>query len=215
MTGWSFSNIGREILPAIFSASWLYFFSYSCIQNYLDRKTLLAIPLSLLVFAGLLILNAKLIFLNLPNYFLSFVFICAILGCTILDLVEMTVPRICSIWLAPFWIFFAQLSLLQINSTESLIAGIFGFCIPWGIAVLYKKFSGKDGLGFGDVELLTMIGTFLGITKIFSTLYIASFSCLILSLALRLTHNINLAETKIPFAPFLALGALLSFILPF
>ena len=83
-----------------------------------------------------------------------------------------------------------------------------GYFLPWLAGYLYRLARGIDGMGQGDFELLGMIGAFWGPTRM---LYVLVVSCVvavifgdIFSLSVRGTRNI-----RIPFAPFLVLGALI------
>lgn len=69
----------------------------------------------------------------------------------------------------------------------------------------------KNSLGMGDVKLMGIIGFYVGITDLFS--------CMLLSLVLSLVAGVALIMAKkitskdfIPFAPFLALGTVLTLI---
>lgn len=201
----------NTILSGFFTAIWLYFFVYLCNEKYLDKKILFGLPTGAFLAIIFVLFKSRPDFdLALAVYLLVFVFISALVACIISDIVEMTVPRICSIWLTPFWLFFAKLNLLPVDFFTSLQGASFGFLMPWFIANLYKKISGKDGLGFGDIELLTMVGAFIGSAGVIATFYFASISCLLFSSILFLINkNYTTFNTPIPFAPFLSFAALL------
>jgi leader peptidase (prepilin peptidase)/N-methyltransferase len=64
----------------------------------------------------------------------------------------------------------------------------------------------KESMGFGDVELLAMIGAFLGWQRVILTFFLAPFFGAVVGI-------INLMikkEHTIPYGPFLSLGALIS-----
>ncbi len=44
----------------------------------------------------------------------------------------------------------------------SLLGAVSGGGCLWLIATLYRRFSGVDGMGFGDVKMTAMLGAFLG-----------------------------------------------------
>lgn len=84
-------------------------------------------------------------------------------------------------------------------------AGAGGF---WLMAWLYAKATGRDGLGFGDVKLLGMIGAFLGPLGVFGTVLVSSVVGATVGLALIFSRRGGL-RTAVPYGPFLVLGALL------
>ena len=84
-------------------------------------------------------------------------------------------------------------------------AGAGGF---WLLASVYAKATGRDGLGFGDVKLLGMIGAFLGPWGVFGTVMVSSVVGAVVGLALIAFRRGGL-RTAVPYGPFLVLGALL------
>ncbi len=100
-------------------------------------------------------------------------------------------------------------SLLREDMTflESLSGAVVGFLIPLGIYIYYVKVRKMEGLGFGDVKLLSMIGAFTGIFGVLSALFLGSLAGLIFALPY-LVRNRNL-QFAIPFGPFLSLGCFL------
>jgi len=64
----------------------------------------------------------------------------------------------------------------------------------------------KESMGFGDVELLAMIGAFLGWQKVILTFFLAPF----FGAAIGIINLIIRKEHTIPYGPFLSLAAILS-----
>ncbi len=204
-------NLIRNLLPGAFTALWGYFFVLSSCENYIDKKTLIGLPIGVLLAFLFLALKWSPEFDQIvAGYLLSFIFMASLAACTISDIVEMTVPRICSLWLIPFWIIFARLNFLPIDFTSSWQGALIGLVIPWLAATIFKSISGKDGLGMGDIELLSMVGAFLGPAGAITTLNFASISCLIFAAVRYIFTTAPSINVRLPFAPFIALGALFS-----
>ncbi len=92
--------------------------------------------------------------------------------------------------------------------TEALLGVLFGGGVLWLVAYIYFVFTGRDGLGGGDIKLLAWLGALLGWKAIpfiiLSSSIVGSIVGIILS-----RRNKEGLKTMIPFGPFLALGALL------
>ncbi len=91
----------------------------------------------------------------------------------------------------------------------SLFSGFFGGALLLAIAVIGKMILKKDAMGMGDIKLLAMIGTFLGIEKVCLTLFFGSVVGSLISIPLLLMGKGGW-KSKLPFGPYLALGALLA-----
>ena len=91
----------------------------------------------------------------------------------------------------------------------ALLGGGFFLLVGW----LFEKFSGKTGLGGGDVKLLAMIGAFLGVGSLPFIIFISATLGTLVGLGLTLVGGAwsggQWRTTRIPFGPFLAVAALL------
>jgi leader peptidase (prepilin peptidase)/N-methyltransferase len=114
----------------------------------------------------------------------------------------------------------------------ALVGGGILFLVAWG----YERMTGREGMGYGDVKLLAMIGAFLGWQAIPAVIIVASLTGSVAGLLAMFdgrsrrrvrriqTHFGPLAvlvslrrasrRTEIPFGPFLALGALVALYVP-
>ena len=135
------------------------------------------------------------------------VFACALIVLFVTDLQHKILPNaitysgiimgfVCSFFLPPGWV-------------SSLIGLIIGAGFLWGIAEVYIRIRGQEGLGMGDVKLLAMIGAFLGWKLVLLTLVFASFTG---SLAggLLIATGRGTMKYELPFGTFLAVGAVLA-----
>jgi len=83
----------------------------------------------------------------------------------------------------------------------ALGAGVLLF-IRWA----WKRATGKDGMGLGDVKMLAMIGAFLGWQQVGIVLFLASVAGAAVGLTLAAARGRSL-QTRLPFGTFLALAA--------
>lgn len=145
-------------------------------------------------------------------FFISYtLFFSLLLISTHTDLEAMVIPSLFSLWMAPVGILFAYFNALFISVEESIISACAGYAILWLLGFYFKKIRKKKGIGEGDMELMALIGAFLGLNGVIYTLLYGSLlgiiaACIYLYLQKKDT------QTPIPFGPFLALGAYLYFL---
>ena len=100
---------------------------------------------------------------------------------------------------------------------SSLEGAALGFAVFYSLAWVYQKWSGKSGLGGGDIKLLAMLGAFLGPAGVFSTILISSVLGSIIGITWALyekrRQTQSLMQFAIPYGPFLVLGGLYYYLL--
>jgi leader peptidase (prepilin peptidase) / N-methyltransferase len=89
---------------------------------------------------------------------------------------------------------------------------VFGAAAPalllWAGASLWSKLRGKEMLGFGDVKLIAMVGSFLGMTGAMTTMLFGSSAGAVLGIVYIKAAGKSMAEYELPFGTFLGLAAL-------
>jgi leader peptidase (prepilin peptidase)/N-methyltransferase len=89
---------------------------------------------------------------------------------------------------------------------DSLIGIVIGGGVLWAIAESYYRIRHEEGLGFGDVKMLAMIGAFLGWKLTLVTLMMGSFAGSLVGVALIALKRGSM-KYALPFGTFLAMGA--------
>lgn len=87
----------------------------------------------------------------------------------------------------------------------AIYGAVAGYLSLWLIFHLYKIFTGKEGMGYGDFKLLAMLGAWLGVAAIPWLIILSSLLGLLGGMILIMTRGIT-RETPIPFGPYLALA---------
>lgn len=91
--------------------------------------------------------------------------------------------------------------LFESAAGAALGAGVL-LAVRWG----WKRATGVDGMGLGDVKMLAMIGAFLGWRQVWVVLFFASLAGAIIGLLLTVVQKRSL-QSRLPFGTFLALAA--------
>ena len=103
----------------------------------------------------------------------------------------------------------AGLILSFFTQTHSFKEAVFGASLGAGIILFiiesYFVFTGKEGMGYGDANIMAVVGAFLGWKKVILTLFLASLVGAVYGLL-----TVRKREAALPFGPFLAVGALIS-----
>jgi leader peptidase (prepilin peptidase)/N-methyltransferase len=143
-------------------------------------------------------------------FFVYFLFFSALIGATRTDLQELVIPQAFSLWLIPVGFLLSLAGLTYVTWLGSLLGALFGYGLLWLVGFVFKFFAKREGIGVGDMELLGMIGAFLGPIAAWISLLIASIVGLIIG-----TTYLYLSgkgrKAHIPFGPFIALGATIYF----
>ncbi|MCA8965748.1 MAG: prepilin peptidase [Planctomycetes bacterium] len=94
---------------------------------------------------------------------------------------------------------------------RTLLASVVGLAVgagvTWGIRWLGSRVFGKEAMGLGDVKFLGMIGAFLGWQGALLTLFLGCVVGAVVGGLAALRGGLGL---RIPFGPYLALGALIA-----
>ena len=93
---------------------------------------------------------------------------------------------------------------------DHLIGAVLGFAVLAGLAALYKRLRGRDGLGGGDARLLAAIGAWVGWAGLPSVVVWASLAGLSWVLARIVARRAPSLDTALPYGTYLAIGAWLT-----
>ncbi len=74
----------------------------------------------------------------------------------------------------------------------------------WSVRIIGKAVLGREAMGFGDVTLMAMIGTFLGWQACLIVFFLAPFAGLVIGLLNLLLRH----DKEIPYGPFLCMASL-------
>jgi len=77
-----------------------------------------------------------------------------------------------------------QLPIMLVGVLEALLGAAFGCFFLWGAAALYKLVRKREGMGMGDVKMMAMVGTFLGLRGSFFTILLGTLLGSVIGVAL-------------------------------
>ena len=114
----------------------------------------------------------------------------------VVTLPGVTVGLVASIFLEPGW--------------RAAVRGVIvGGGALWAVGEAYFRIRGEEGMGFGDVKLLAMIGAFLGWQLMLVTALIASLTGALVGGVMVLFDRANM-KYPLPLGSFLAAGAIIA-----
>lgn len=89
---------------------------------------------------------------------------------------------------------------------DAAIGTVLGAALPLAIIWAYRWLRGVEGMGFGDVKLLAMLGAFLGWQGMLLTLSLAAVAGALVGVGLMVTGR-GSRQTELPFGTFLCAAA--------
>lgn len=128
----------------------------------------------------------------------------ALLAMSIIDIDHQLLPD--DITLPFLWLgIIANMFGIFTDIYSSLAGAIAGYGILWTVYIVFKKLTGKEGMGHGDFKLLAMLGAWLGWQMLPVIILFSSISGAIIGIALILFKQHDKSK-PIPFGPYLALA---------
>lgn len=142
-----------------------------------------------------------------PLLYQRLLFACAMIVLAVIDLEHRILPDV--ITLPGIVLGFLLSFLFPPGWRESLIGLIVGGGSLWLMGEAYFRIRGEEGMGFGDVKMLAMIGAFLGWRSMLLTLILSSLLGSLVGLGMIALKRGD-AKYALPFGTFLAAGALVA-----
>jgi leader peptidase (prepilin peptidase)/N-methyltransferase len=91
----------------------------------------------------------------------------------------------------------------------SVLGAVIGGGLLWAVAEAYLRLRGVEGMGFGDIKMMAMVGAFLGAPLALLTIMLGSLLGSVIGLAfIRLGGKTR--EYELPFGTFLSLAAIIA-----
>lgn len=146
--------------------------------------------------------------LELLRFFHAAIFCSVLLICSVIDFHLQIIPDVLSL---PMVAASPLVVLLhpELSWQSSLIGALAGGGSLYLLGVTYYMVRKEVGMGMGDVKLLAGIGGWLGYEALMPTLLISSISGAFIGIGAILITRSKTMKLKIPFGPFLAVGAVL------
>lgn len=96
-----------------------------------------------------------------------------------------------------------------LSVAESAMGALGNSLTIWAVGALYEKIRHREGLGFGDVKMIAMIGAFLGLHMALMTMIVGSLLGSLVGLAFIVISRKDASTYELPFGSFLGAAALL------
>jgi len=138
----------------------------------------------------------------------SILFICLLLSLALIDLKHMILPLELTIGGAAVFLIYSFFNPV-ISPIEAFGTAAGGALVFAAIYYLYLKVREIEGLGQGDIWMMLLLGSFLGINKLVIAVLLASFSGLIVGMFFIIFKKKDL-KMALPFGTFLSLGSYIS-----
>jgi leader peptidase (prepilin peptidase) / N-methyltransferase len=116
---------------------------------------------------------------------------------------SLTLPLL---WLglcASLWLPLSAGAPVPVDVRSSLIGAVAGYASLWSVYHLFRLFTGKDGMGYGDFKLFAALGAWLGWQMLLPIILCASAAGAVTGIAMLMMRK-QQRSTPIAFGPFLA-----------
>ncbi len=104
--------------------------------------------------------------------------------------------------------FLAMRSEVTLSVLEAALSALIPGLLFWSLGALFRLVRKKEGLGFGDVKMIAMVGTFTGITGAILTAMIGSVAGSIVGIVYIRATGKDAGSYELPFGSFLGAAAL-------
>jgi leader peptidase (prepilin peptidase)/N-methyltransferase len=140
----------------------------------------------------------------------ALVLIAALLALTVIDFDTQLLPD--DVTLPLLWIGLALNAFNVYTDLKSAVIGAMaGYLSLWSVYWLFKLFTGKEGMGYGDFKLLAALGAWLGWQMLPLTILLSSLVGAVVGISMMVIarHGRNV---PIPFGPYLAAAGLIALV---
>jgi leader peptidase (prepilin peptidase) / N-methyltransferase len=142
-----------------------------------------------------------------PASLVVFIFVCTLIVISFIDFDHQIIPHALTLVGIPL---FATLAVLfmGITAVDAFLGIMIGAGTLYFVAVYYEALTGREGMGGGDVNLMAMLGAFLGWKSLLFILLASSLLGAVVGVAFILFRGKDM-KYAVPFGPFLCLAAMI------
>lgn len=140
-----------------------------------------------------------------PAFPAAFVFVCTLIVISFIDLDRQIIPHVLSLSGIPLFAVLAVL-FMEMTVVDVFLGVMIGAAVLYFVAVYYEALTGREGMGGGDVNLLAMLGGFLGWKSLLFILLVSSLLGALVGLVFILFKGKDM-KYAVPFGPFLCVAA--------
>jgi leader peptidase (prepilin peptidase)/N-methyltransferase len=108
----------------------------------------------------------------------------------------------------PFRVLFAQSEPWLMSLADAVFGAVMVSGAMYGVGWLYSRIRKREGLGFGDIKMVAMIGAFLGLAPALLTVFVGSLLGSVVGLSYIWLARKDASTYQLPYASFLGAGAL-------
>ena len=139
------------------------------------------------------------------GYLFSFMFTCALIVITFIDLKHQIIPDVITLPGIPLFAL-AAIFFMDVTPRDSLIGILAGGGCLYLVAFVYQLLTKREGMGGGDIKLLAMLGGFLGWQSLWFIIMASSLIGAVAGISAMICKG---KDTKyaVPFGPFLSIAA--------
>lgn len=159
--------------------------------------------------SGLMALATWIYFGLTVSAIVYFIFICALIVITFIDVDHRIIPNKITLPGIPIAFLTSSFLLPEMTPLQALIGLLAGGGSLYVVGLIYSLLTGQEGMGGGDVKLLAMIGALTGIKGVILTVLLSSVIGTLAGLILMAAKGKKDLKFAVPFGPFLALGSII------
>ena len=140
-----------------------------------------------------------------PAFPAVFAFVCVLIVISFIDFDHQIIPHLLTLSGIPV---FAVLAVLYMGLTaiDVFLGVMIGAGTLYFVAIYYEAMTGREGMGGGDVNLLAMLGAFMGWKSLLFILLVSSLLGAFVGLVFILFKGKDM-KYAVPFGPFLCIAA--------
>ncbi|HEV7913829.1 MAG TPA: A24 family peptidase [Albitalea sp.] len=101
----------------------------------------------------------------------------------------------------------AAIGWTEVSLKSALWGAVAGYLSLWTVYWIFKKATGKEGMGYGDFKLLAALGAWLGVQMVLPIVLAASMLGAVVGIGMKMSGALREGR-YVPFGPFLAGAAL-------
>ena len=136
------------------------------------------------------------------------IFLLLLIALALIDLEHMILPDELTLGGGALFLLYSFINPF-LDPLPAFLSAVGGALVLTGLFFFYLKVRKIEGLGFGDVKMMVLLGAFLGPEKLIVTVLVSSLLGLFVGLLLILFRGKNL-QMALPFGTFLSMGAVIS-----